>query len=84
MYYWTHKNGRYYAAIISQDLFGFWTVLKVWGGAGRTESQTSIIACDSPQSALQEVANIAATRRQHGYLMRQPLHTMPKPELAAN
>lgn len=71
MHYWTRTDGRYYAAVINQDLFGYWTVVKFWGGKGKSTSQMEIVACDSINTAMQVVASIARVRRAHGYIKQE-------------
>lgn len=85
MHYWTRSDGRYYVAFITKDLFGFWSVVKCWGGKGRSHSSMEAIACEDIDSAMQLIAAIARVRKYHGYekrdvLFKQQLETL----LAAN
>ncbi len=71
MHYWTRKDGRYYATVINKDLFGHWTVVKFWGGKGRSTSQMEIVACENVNTAMQVVAAIARVRKAHGYIKQE-------------
>lgn len=83
-HYWTRKDGRYFAAFIEKDLLDDWTVVKVWGGLGWSQSQSMIVQCEDRQACMQYVATIAKVRAAHGYEKFEPWGIFERKEMAAN
>jgi hypothetical protein len=61
------KNGRYYEARLSRDLFGDWTLLKVWGGCGSRRGRLHSTGVASYAAGLDGLREIGERRRAHGY-----------------
>ncbi|WP_295457994.1 WGR domain-containing protein [uncultured Thiodictyon sp.] len=69
MYRWIHETkNRYYQAHLLQDLFGEWTLVRVWGGLGSHQGAVRTTGVSSYADGLAQVQAIGKRRRQHGYL----------------
>jgi cytochrome b len=62
-----HENARYYQAHLDRDLFGDWTLRKVWGGIGSSRGRMHSTAVASYDDGIAQVREIAKRRAQRGY-----------------
>lgn len=68
---WTKPTkARYYQVFLGQDLFGDWTLIKVWGGIGSNRGRMHSTGVASYEAGIVQVDEIARRRAQRGY---QPL-----------
>ena len=61
------EKARYYQAWLTEDLFGDWTLITVWGGLGSRRGQARSTGVPSYEDGLARIEKIAKRRRQHGY-----------------
>jgi hypothetical protein len=61
---------RYYRVHLDRDLFGDWTLIKVWGGIGSNHGRLQSSGVASYEAGIEQVDEIARRRAQRGY---QPL-----------
>lgn len=61
------EKQRYYRVIFTQDLFGEWTLIKIWGDLNRTGGRTKHIHCQSYEEGLKLIQKISVMRSKHGY-----------------
>lgn len=72
---WEHvKAGRYYQALVQQNLFGEWEILRIWGGIGSARGARQCVPLPSQAAALRALADTAKRRAQRGY---QPVAPAP-------
>ena len=64
------EKARYYQVHLDQDLFGDWTLIKVWGGIGSNRGRMHSTGVASYEAGIEQVDEIARRRAQRGY---QPL-----------
>ena len=67
-YAWVHPaKARYYQVHLDRDLFGDWTLRKVWGGIGSSRGRMHNTAVPSYDEGVEQIRAIARRRSQHGY-----------------
>ncbi len=74
---WVHPaKARYYQVHLDQDLFGHWTLRKVWGGIDSSRGRMHNTAVPSYDEGVEQIREIAKRRCRHGYecLSRPPPH----------
>ena len=62
---WERNDGRYYGAVIEQDLLGEWVLRRFWGGIGKPAGQMMVTPCENLEKAkvlLQAVTNRRSER----------------------
>ena len=59
---------RYYEAHVHRDLWGQWTVTRVWGGLGTARGGSKETPCRSYADALGKLEEIRRRRGKHGYV----------------
>ena len=57
---------RYYQAMVQQNLFGDWELVRIWSGIGSVRGRQWVVPVDQ-QAAGAEMARIAVMRSQRGY-----------------
>ena len=69
------EKARYYQVHLALDLFGDWTLRKVWGGIGSSRGRMHNTAVPSYDEGVEQIREIAKRRGQRGYerVSRQPL-----------
>ena len=76
-YAWVHPaKARYYQVHMDRDLFGHWTLRKVWGGMGSRRGRMHNTGIPSYDDGVEQIREIAKRRGQHGYecVSRPPRH----------
>lgn len=61
------EKARYYQVFLDQDLFGDWTLIKVWGGIGSNRGRMHSTGVASYEAGVELVDEIARSRTQRGY-----------------
>jgi hypothetical protein len=61
------EKARYYQVFLDQDLFGDWTLIKVWGGIGSNRGRMHSTGVASYESGVEQIDEIARRRVQRGY-----------------
>jgi hypothetical protein len=61
------EKARYYQAHLVVDLFGDWTLIRVWGGLGSRRGGMRVTGVASYEDGLTCIREIAKRRRRHGY-----------------
>jgi len=61
------EKARYYQVFLDQDLFGDWTLRKVWGGIGSRRGRMHSTGVASYEVGVELVDEIARRRAQRGY-----------------
>ena len=56
------EDGRYYTAIIEQDLMGDWVVRRIWGGIGKPAGTMLITHCPDLEAARSVLRGIQKRR----------------------
>lgn len=65
---WVHPaKARYYQVYLDRDLFGEWTLRKVWGGIDSHRGQMNSTGVASYEDGIAQVGAIAERRVQRGY-----------------
>ena len=65
---WEHvKAGRYYQALVQENLLGEWEILRLWGGIGSARGGRQCVPLPSQADALLALAATAKRRTQRGY-----------------
>jgi cytochrome b len=65
---WVHSGkARYYRVYLDRDLFGHWTLRKVWGGIGSSRGRMHNTGIPSYDEGVEQIREIAKRRIQHGY-----------------
>jgi predicted DNA-binding WGR domain protein len=65
---WINRDARrFYRARLEQDLFGEWTLRKVWGGVGSRLGGTSLTGVASLKDGLEAVRQLDRRRCRRGY-----------------
>ena len=62
------QKARYYQVFLDQDLFGDWTLIKVWGCIGSNRGRMHSTAVGSHEAGVELVDEIARRRTRRGYL----------------
>ena len=62
-----HKDTRYYEAILEQDLWGEWLLVRRWGRRGQRSGQSKATPCDSYEQGLRLLEDVSKRRTQRGY-----------------
>jgi hypothetical protein len=60
-------TSRFYAAHVMQDMFGDWTLRKVWGGIGSRRGGMSPTGLGSYEEGVEQLQEIAKRRGKRGY-----------------
>lgn len=63
---WT-STSRYYRAVVQQNLFGQWELVRSWGGLGTRLGGMLIYPATNREDALARLAEEAQRRRKRGY-----------------
>ena len=66
------EKARYYRVHLDQDLFGDWTLIKVWGGIGSNRGRMHSTGVASFEAGIELVDEIARRRSQRGYTCAPP------------
>lgn len=66
------EKARYYQVFLDQDLFGDWTLIKVWGGIGSNRGRIHSTGVASYEAGVELVDEIARRRSQRGYTCTSP------------
>ncbi|MGB5733817.1 MAG: WGR domain-containing protein [Thiohalocapsa sp.] len=66
------EKARYYQVFLDQDLFGDWTLIKVWGGIGSNRGRMHSTGVTSYEAGIELVDEIARRRSQRGYTCAPP------------
>ena len=61
------EKARYYQVFLDQDLFGDWTLIKVWGGIGSNRGRMHSTGVASYEAGVELVDEIARRRARRGY-----------------
>lgn len=61
------EMARYYQVFLDQDLFGDWTLIKVWGGIGSNRGRMHSTGVGSYEAGIELVDEIARRRARRGY-----------------
>ena len=61
------EKARYYQVFLDQDLFGDWTLIKVWGGIGSNRGRMHSTGVASYEAGVELVDDIARRRARRGY-----------------
>jgi hypothetical protein len=61
------EKARYYKVFLNQDLFGDWTLIKVWGGIGSNRGRMHSTGLASYEAGIELVDEISRRRTRHGY-----------------
>ena len=61
------EKARYYQVFLDQDLFGDWTLIKVWGGIDSNRGRMHSTGVASYEAGIKLVDEIARRRAQRGY-----------------
>ncbi len=65
---WVHPDkARYYQVHLDRDLFGDWTLRKVWGGIDSSRGRKHNTAVPSYDEGIEQIREIDKRRSQHGY-----------------
>ncbi len=65
---WVHPaKARYYQVHLDQDLFGDWTLRKVWGGINSSRGRMHNTGVPSYDDGVEQIREIAKRRGQRGY-----------------
>ena len=65
-------KARYYLVVLDQDLFGDWTLIKVWGGIGSNRGRMHSTGVASYEAGVELVDEIVRRRSQRGYTCTSP------------
>ena len=60
-------TSRYYAVHVTKDMFGDWTLRKVWGGIGSRRGGISHTGLGSYEEGVEQIQEIAKRRAKRGY-----------------
>jgi hypothetical protein len=71
------EKDRYYQVFLDQDLFGDWTLIKVWGGIGSNRGRMHSTSVASYEAGVELVDEIAQRRSQRGYKPMYPYLEQP-------
>jgi hypothetical protein len=66
------EKARYYQVFLGRDLFGDWTLIKVWGGIGSNRGRMHSTGVASYEAGVELVGEIARRRAQRGYASVSP------------
>ena len=61
------EKARYYQVFLDQDLFGDWTLIKVWGGIGSNRDGFASSGVPSRNAGLEAIERISQRRSRRGY-----------------
>jgi predicted DNA-binding WGR domain protein len=67
--YKSHR--RYYVILLTQDLFGEWSLMRVYGGINSNRGSSIITGFSEYAEAMKKIAEIGKRRLQHGYSLVQ-------------
>jgi hypothetical protein len=63
----TQEKARYYETHLSRDLFGEWSLVKVWGGCGSSRGRLHSTGVASYGEGLDALREIGERRSARGY-----------------
>ena len=66
------EKARYYQIFLDQDLFGDWTLIRVWGGIGSNRGRMHSTGVASYEAGIELVDDITRRRSQRGYTCAPP------------
>lgn len=58
---------RYYIAVVQQNLFGDWELMRIWGGKGSARGSMLCQPATNQAEALDHLSAVAQMRQRHGY-----------------
>lgn len=58
---------KYYQAILFQDLFGDWVIIRYWGGKKSNLGSYTTDFCESYVTAIEKLRELQKVRRAHAY-----------------
>jgi len=61
------EKARCYQVFLDRDLFGDWTLIKVWGGTGSNRGRIHSTGVASYEAGIELLDGIARRRTQRGY-----------------
>lgn len=61
------KGGRYYTCRVRRDLFGFWSLTRIWGGIGKASGSYNHECLVDRGHAAKTLLTVAQERQAHGY-----------------
>lgn len=65
---WVNRGlGRYYIAVVTEDLFGGWNLQRFWGGCDSRRGGQLSQHLDDPEAIEKQLHLIDRRRRQRGY-----------------
>ncbi len=65
---WVHpEKARYYQVHLERDLFGHWTLRKVWGGLDSSRGRVHNTEVPSYDDGVEQIRAIAKRRDRRGY-----------------
>ncbi|RMD59543.1 WGR domain-containing protein [Candidatus Parcubacteria bacterium] len=64
-----HKGTRYYELRVQQDLWGDWTISRIWGQRGSRLGSMKIEPYDSLEQAMRRYEELSKQRARKGYEM---------------
>ena len=73
------EKARYYQVFLDQDLFGDWTLIKVWRGIGSNRGRMHSTGVASYASGIELVEEIIKKRKTRGYRLVLPCPTAETP-----
>lgn len=61
------KGGRYYGCKVRRDLFGHWSLTRIWGGIGKASGSYNHECLANRTHATTALLAVARERKAHGY-----------------
>jgi hypothetical protein len=69
--YYFESKVRYYIAILQQDIFHEWSIIKCYGGKENKLGNLIIQSCNSYDAAINEIEEIKKIRKAHKYALKK-------------
>ena len=63
-------HSRFYTAVLDQDMFGQWTVMRTWGSTRNGQGGGRMSVVESFEAGLALLQIIRRRRERHGYQLR--------------
>lgn len=60
-------SSRYYIALVQQNLFGDWELMRIWGGKGSARGSMLCQPATGQADALSHLSELARVRERRGY-----------------